>query len=129
MVTGIDLIKSQIRVAAGEPLPFKQADDRQPRGGDRVPHQRRESRTQFPALPGPDRATASSRAASASASIRTPTPATRVPPYYDSMIGKLIVHQPRGGAIASMQRALGELQSKASNHARCTRKFSPFGVS
>ncbi len=34
-----------------------------------------------------------------------------VPPNYDSMIGKLIVHQPtRAEAIACMQRALGELR-------------------
>jgi acetyl-CoA carboxylase biotin carboxylase subunit len=34
-----------------------------------------------------------------------------VPPYYDSMIGKLIVHQPtRADAIATMQRALAELR-------------------
>ncbi|MGI9429630.1 MAG: acetyl-CoA carboxylase biotin carboxylase subunit, partial [Bythopirellula sp.] len=34
-----------------------------------------------------------------------------VPPYYDSMIGKLIVHQPtRAEAIATMQRALAELR-------------------
>ena len=34
-----------------------------------------------------------------------------VPPYYDSMIGKLIVHQPtRAEAIACMQRALAELR-------------------
>ncbi len=34
-----------------------------------------------------------------------------VPPYYDSMIGKLIVHQPtRADAIACMQRALAELR-------------------
>jgi acetyl-CoA carboxylase, biotin carboxylase subunit len=35
----------------------------------------------------------------------------RCPPYYDSMIGKLIVHQPtRAEAIACMQRALSELR-------------------
>ena len=34
-----------------------------------------------------------------------------VPPYYDSMIGKLIVHQPtRAEAIACMLRALAELR-------------------
>ena len=34
-----------------------------------------------------------------------------VPPYYDSMIGKLLVHQPtREGAIATMLRALDELK-------------------
>ena len=34
-----------------------------------------------------------------------------VSPYYDSMIGKLIVHQPtRAEAIACMQRALAELR-------------------
>jgi acetyl-CoA carboxylase biotin carboxylase subunit len=34
-----------------------------------------------------------------------------VPPHYDSMIGKLIVHQPtRADAIATMQRALSELR-------------------
>ena len=33
----------------------------------------------------------------------------RIPPNYDSMIGKLIVHRPtRAEAIATMQRALGE---------------------
>ncbi len=43
MVTGIDLIKAQIRVAAGEPLPFTQEDIVAARRGDRVPHQRRRS--------------------------------------------------------------------------------------
>ena len=44
-------------------------------------------------------------------SIRTFTKATSFSPYYDSMIGKLIVHQPtRREAIACMKRALGELQ-------------------
>jgi acetyl-CoA carboxylase biotin carboxylase subunit len=34
-----------------------------------------------------------------------------VPPHYDSMIGKLIVHRPtRNEAIATMRRALAELQ-------------------
>ncbi len=50
MVTGIDLIKAQIRVAAGEPLPFQQEDIVTQRGRDRVPHQRRGPGQEFPAL-------------------------------------------------------------------------------
>ncbi len=50
MVTGIDLIKSQIPVASGEPLPFSQEDIRSRGRGHRVPHQRRESGPQLPAL-------------------------------------------------------------------------------
>ncbi len=56
MVTGIDLIKAQIRVAAGEPLPFTQADIVSARRGDRVPHQRRGSRARISALARQDRA-------------------------------------------------------------------------
>ena len=56
MVTGIDLIKAQIRVAAGEPLPFRQEDIRQQRRGHRVPHQRRGPGEGLPAHAGPDHA-------------------------------------------------------------------------
>ena len=52
----------------------------------------------------------SPRAAPASAGTRTSRPATRVPPNYDSLVGKLIVHHPtRAEAIAAMRRALDEL--------------------
>ena len=43
MVTGIDIVQMQIRIAAGEKLPFAQRDDRAARPRDRVPHQRRGS--------------------------------------------------------------------------------------
>ncbi len=40
-----------------------------------------------------------------------PIPGYTVPPYYDSMIGKLIVHRPtRAEAIATMRRCLAELR-------------------
>ncbi len=49
-----------------------------------------------------------------------------VSPYYDSMIGKLIVHQPtRDEAIACMKRALAELRVEGiKTTARCTRRSS-----
>ena len=110
MVTGIDLIRTQITVAAGEPLPFRQADVRQ-RGhalecriNAEDPEQNfrpcagRIERMFVPGGPG----------------VRFDSHAHTgyiVPPHYDSMIGKLIVHQPtRPEAIASMLRALDELR-------------------
>ena len=51
-VTGIDIVQMQIRIAAGEKLPFAQRADRLPRPRDRVPHQRRGS-VQVHALAGP----------------------------------------------------------------------------
>ena len=44
LVTGIDIVKEQIRIAAGERLPFKQSDVAFTRPRDRVPDQRRGSR-------------------------------------------------------------------------------------
>jgi acetyl-CoA carboxylase biotin carboxylase subunit len=110
LVTGIDLIKTQIRVAAGEPLPFNQGDI-VPRGAaiecrinaenpDRgfQPSPGLIKQLYVPGGPG----------------IRWDSHAHAgytVPPYYDSMIGKLIVHRPtREEAIACMKRALSELR-------------------
>jgi acetyl-CoA carboxylase biotin carboxylase subunit len=110
MITGIDLIKTQIRVAAGEPLPFAQADI-VPRGAAiecRINAENPDRNFQpCPGLikqlyiPGGPGVRWDSHA----------HPGYTVPPYYDSMIGKLIVHRPtREEAIACMKRALGELR-------------------
>ncbi len=61
MVTGIDLIKSQILVAAGEPLPFTQEDSQASRLRDRMPHQRRRSGQELPPHAGRDHAVHSAR--------------------------------------------------------------------
>jgi acetyl-CoA carboxylase biotin carboxylase subunit len=110
MVTGIDLIKTQIRIAAGEPLPFTQ-EQIVPRGAaiecrinaenpDRG-FQPCPGRIQQMFVPGGPGVRWDSHVHAG----------YTVPPYYDSMIGKLIVHRAtRAEAIATMQRALDELR-------------------
>jgi acetyl-CoA carboxylase biotin carboxylase subunit len=109
MVTGLDLVKAQLRIAAGEPLPLSQADVRIS-GHSLECRINAEDPDRF--LPSPGRLT----------NFRPPGgPGVRVdshayvgyvvPPYYDSLLGKVIVHaHDRGEAIARMQRALGEMQ-------------------
>jgi acetyl-CoA carboxylase biotin carboxylase subunit len=110
MVTGIDLIKSQIRVAAGEPLPFKQ-DDIQARGhAIECRINAEDPRRNFQPSPG----RIERIIAPGGFGVRFDSHAYSgytVSPYYDSMIGKLIVHQPtRREAIDCMLRALRELR-------------------
>ena len=105
LVTGRDLVKEQIHVAAGEALSFSQKDIAFTRARDRVPRQRR----------GPVDASRPRRARSATSSSRA-GPGVRVDtfahegceisPYYDSMIAKLMTHgRTRAEAIARMKRA------------------------
>ncbi len=110
LVTGVDLIKNQIRVAAKQPLPFSQSDIR-PRGAAiecRINAEDPEKN--FQPCPGKIQ----SLFAPGGLGVRWDSHAHSgytVPPYYDSMIGKLIVHQPtREEAIACMLRALAELR-------------------
>jgi acetyl-CoA carboxylase biotin carboxylase subunit len=109
MVTGIDLIKAQLMVAAGEKLPFKQ-EDICPRGAAiecRINAEDPEKN--FRPTPGE----ISRLRVPGGFGVRFDSHVHAgyvVSPYYDSMIGKLIVHQPtRREAIACMKRALAEL--------------------
>ena len=110
MVTGIDLIKQQIRVAAGEALPFTQ-DEIVHRGAaiecrinaedPKRKFQPSPGRIERLIVPGGFGVRFDSHAHSGYV----------VPPFYDSMIGKLIVHQPtRELAVRTMQRALAEMR-------------------
>jgi len=110
MVTGIDLIKSQIRVAAGEKL-WLQQEDVEHRGCAiecRINAEDPDKNFQPSAgliqqmyVPGGFGVRFDSHA----------HPGYRVPPNYDSMIGKLIVHQKtRREAIEGLLRALSELR-------------------
>ncbi len=110
MVTGIDLIKSQIRVAAGEKLPWLQQDIVQRGAAIECRINAENPRRNFQPSPG----RIEQLIAPGGFGVRFDSHAHSgyiVPPYYDSMIGKLIVHQPtRAEAIACMQRALAEFR-------------------
>jgi acetyl-CoA carboxylase biotin carboxylase subunit len=110
MVTGIDLIKWQIRVAAGEALPWAQNDIPQRGAAIECRINAENPRRNFQPSPG----RIEQLIAPGGFGVRFDTHAHSgyvVPPYYDSMIGKLIVHQAtRAEAIACMQRALAELR-------------------
>jgi acetyl-CoA carboxylase biotin carboxylase subunit len=110
LVTGIDLIRSQIAVSAGEPLSFAQ-DDIVSRGVALECRINAED-PQRNFRPSPGRI--EKMFVPGGMGVRFDShvyPGYAVPPHYDSMIGKLIVHQPtRSEAIASMLRALGELR-------------------
>ena len=110
MVTGIDLIKRQIRVAAGEPLDLRQEDVVASGAAIECRINAEDPRNKFQPSPGKiDRLIVPG-----GFGVRFDSHAYSgyvVSPHYDSMIGKLIVHQPtRREAIECMQRALDELR-------------------
>jgi len=110
MVTGIDLIKAQIRVAAGEPLPFRQEDIACHGAALECRINAEDPSKGFRPSPG----TIGRLIAPGGFGVRFDShvhAGYTVTPFYDSMIGKLIVHQPtRLEAIACMKRALRELR-------------------
>src|SRR5262249_24765228 len=108
LVTGIDLVREQIRIAAGEKLAFKQQDivqrgvavecriNAEDPAADFRPSPGVIARWQAPGGPG----------------VRLDTQGNggyRVPPNYDSLLAKLLVFQPTSpAALACMRRALAE---------------------
>jgi acetyl-CoA carboxylase biotin carboxylase subunit len=107
MVTGIDLVKEQIRVAAGLPLSFTQ-DQIRITGHSIECRVNAECPEKFTPSPG----TITAFNPPGGPGVRVDTAAYTqyvIPPYYDSMIAKLIVHAAtRDDAIMRMQRALDE---------------------
>jgi acetyl-CoA carboxylase biotin carboxylase subunit len=108
MVYGVDIVKEQIRVAAGERLGFVQSDlhpvghaievrvNAEDADNNFAPAAGTLTRVEFPGGPG----------------VRVDThmfPGAAIPPYYDSMIAKIVAHgRTRDAAIARMERALAE---------------------
>ncbi|WP_018138959.1 MULTISPECIES: acetyl-CoA carboxylase biotin carboxylase subunit [unclassified Thioalkalivibrio] len=107
-VTGIDLVREQILIAAGEPLSLTQ-DQVEIRGHAIECRINAENPATFIPSPG----TIQQYHAPGGLGIRMDTHIYNgyaVPPYYDSMIGKLIAHGfDRKIAIARMRGALGEI--------------------
>lgn len=108
LVTGVDLIREQIRIAAGEKLRYQQGDIVQ-RGCAIEARINAENPDQdFRPSPG----TVTVWRPPGGPGVRLDThvvPGYRVPPNYDSMVAKLLVYQPtRAEACAVMRRALRE---------------------
>jgi acetyl-CoA carboxylase biotin carboxylase subunit len=107
-IFGVDLVREQIRVAAGLPLSFAQEDMRV--NGHAI-----EVRINAEKVPGfspsPGRITAFH--APGGLGVRMDSAiydGYAIPPFYDSLIGKLIVHgRDRDEALARLNRALGEV--------------------
>jgi len=107
MVTGMDLVKEQIRISAGHPLGFSQEDIR-------IQGHSIECRinAEDPVNHRPSPGTISFYYAPGGPGIRVDSAAFEgyyITPHYDSMIAKLLAHgRDRAEAVARMQRALEE---------------------
>ncbi len=110
MVTGVDLIKAQIRLAAGDPLPLGQEEIPQEGSAIECRINAEDPQKNFRPTPG----TITRLIVPGGFGVRFDSHVHvgyEVSPYYDSMIGKLIVHQPtRQETIICMKRALAELR-------------------
>ncbi|MBI6872879.1 acetyl-CoA carboxylase biotin carboxylase subunit [Clostridium aciditolerans] len=108
MVTGIDLIKEQIKIAAGEKLSFLQEDIRINGHAIECRINAEDASRGFMPCPGKVK----DMYVPGGFNVRVDSAVYSgyvIPPYYDSMIAKLIVHgKDREEAIKKMRRALGE---------------------
>jgi acetyl-CoA carboxylase, biotin carboxylase subunit len=107
MVCGVDLVREQIRIAAGQRLGYTQRDVRM--NGHAI-ECRINAEDPDTFLPTPGRITAFHAPGGLGVRVDSALYAGyMVPPYYDSMVAKLIVHAPtRPEAIARAGRALEE---------------------
>ncbi len=107
LVTGIDLVREQIRIAAGEPLSF--SDERRARGHAIELRINAEDPVTF--APSPGRITALHMPGGLGVRVDTHVYAGyMVPPNYDSLLAKVIVHDvDRMAALRRARRCLDEM--------------------
>ncbi len=107
MVCNVDLVREQIRIAAGQPLGYTQEEIRFEGHAIECRINAEDPET---FVPNPGRVTVFHPPGGLGVRIDSALYAGYVvPPYYDSMVAKLIVHAPtRPEAIARMRRALDE---------------------
>jgi acetyl-CoA carboxylase biotin carboxylase subunit len=116
-VTGVDLVAEQIAVANGDGLRIKQADVRQQGCAIECRVNAEDPEHDFRPSPGTVREVSWPMGEG----IRVDThiaPGSRVPPFYDSLMAKIIAHGPdRATAIARLRRAIADtrLTGVASN--------------
>jgi len=108
LITGVDLVKQQLLIASGEVLKIKQSDIK-PRGHAIECRINAEDPETF--VPSPGRVERFHLPGGLGVRIDSHIyGGYTVPPYYDSMIGKLIVHaEDRATAIKRMEGALSEM--------------------
>ncbi|MDR0986767.1 MAG: acetyl-CoA carboxylase biotin carboxylase subunit [Ruminococcus sp.] len=108
MLTGIDLVQMQLKIAAGEKLPFAQEDIKMQGASIECRINAEEPKLDFRPCPG----TINALHIPGGPGVRIDSAVYQgytIPPYYDSMIAKLIVHAPsRLEAIMKMRRSLAE---------------------
>lgn len=108
MVTGIDLVKLQLKVAMGETLPYTQEDITI--NGHAIEYRINAENPYKNFMPSPGKITQYLAPGGYGVRIESACYTNyTIPPYYDSMVAKLIVHEPtRDEAIMTGLRALSE---------------------
>jgi acetyl-CoA carboxylase biotin carboxylase subunit len=120
MISGVDLVQWQIRVAAGETLPWQQADIQLTGHAMEFRINAENPERGFAPTPG----TIERLVLPGGRGVRVDSHVTAgysIPQYYDSMVAKLIVHgKDRAEAICIARRALQELKLEGKGLATTT---------
>ncbi|HVW34867.1 MAG TPA: biotin carboxylase N-terminal domain-containing protein [Acidimicrobiia bacterium] len=110
MVTGVDVVREQLRIAGGAPLSFTQADVALRGHAIEVRVNAEDPDRDFAPTPGP----VERWAAPVGSAVRVDSacfPGWRVPPHYDSLLAKVIAAgRDRAGALGRMRHALDHLR-------------------